>query len=133
MVRKLNWVGLLFILWISGISTLSLISFNFDDSPTVDLPFTDKIVHFVFHCIAMLLGGTAVRIQFSAAVPFGRPFVFMTVGLFLYGVAIEGLQGVLPTGRSAELLDVLSNTLGLIVGVLILKLLFKKQLSKMPG
>jgi VanZ family protein len=102
-----------------------LISFDIDVSPSVDLPFTDKIVHFVFHCIAMLLGGAAVRIQFNAAVPFGRPFVFMAVGLFLYGIAIEGLQAVLPTGRSAELLDVLSNTLGLTVGALILKLLFK--------
>jgi len=116
-----------------GISTLSLISFNLDYTQGIELQYSDKIVHFVFHCISMLLGGLAVRKQFKSTTPFGKPFIFMIVGLFLYGITIEGLQAILPTGRSAELLDVLSNSLGLVAGVLILKLLFKKQESKMQG
>lgn len=133
LVRKPNWVGLLFILWISGISTLSLVSFDFEITPGVDLSFKDKIAHFTFHCISMLLGGFAVRDRFNSSIPFERRLTFMAVGLFLYGIAIEALQAILPTGRSAELLDVLSNTMGLVMGVLLIKLLFKNRQSKIPG
>ena len=127
MVRNPNWFGLLFVLWILGISTLSLISFDLEDGPDIDLPFTDKIVHFAFHCIAMLLGGLSLRKQVGHKVRPRRPLTFLTIGLILYGMLIEGLQAIMPTGRSAELLDVFANSLGLGMGLVLLKLIFEKS------
>ena len=44
--------------------------------------------------------------------------------LLSYGLLIEGIQAVLPTGRSAEWFDALANTLGLFAGLASLKWLF---------
>lgn len=125
-MRKTNWFGLLFLVWIGSISTLSLISFDFDDGPDIDIPFSDKGYHFIFHCISMVLGGLAARHQFSINYGSKKVLKILLLALFCYGLLIEGLQAILPTGRSAEIGDVLANTLGLFAGIFFLKLLFKK-------
>jgi VanZ family protein len=38
--------------------------------------------------------------------------------LFLYGVLIELLQAILPTGRTADIMDLLADCAGLVLGLL---------------
>lgn len=105
---------------------LSLLSLNLDGDIGFEVPFTDKIVHFLFYLMAMLLGGLGSRelyqVRFGPAIILKRLFL----GLFSYGILIELLQAILPTGRSPEIWDVVANTLGLIAAFIILIGLFKK-------
>lgn len=104
---------------------LSLLSLNMDDDIGFEVPFTDKIVHFLFYMVAMFLGGLGGREFYSKR--FGSKLIMKRffLSLWVYGVLIEVMQAVLPTGRSAEIWDVVANTLGLSISFIILNILFK--------
>ncbi|MFM1877837.1 MAG: hypothetical protein RLZZ241_703 [Bacteroidota bacterium] len=100
---------------------LSLMPFTLEDGPEIDLPEIDKLVHFTFYFVAVFLGGIWVQNGDPKGAKFTKQILFLGLGLFFYGIIIEVLQGVLPTERSAEVLDGVANTLGLLSGILILK------------
>jgi VanZ family protein len=109
------------------ITILSLISFEGDNSLDITIPHFDKLVHFSFYFIAGVLGGLFGREiskgQSSKLKILGISFV----GLVLYGIIIEVLQSYLTTYRSAELLDVLANSVGALLGTLLIWTVFSKR------
>lgn len=103
-------------------TTASLISAaSFEAMEGFKLPHKDKYVHFIFYFVFSLLwflcldkGSRRGRLRliiFSVAV--------------VYGLVMEVLQGVIATGRSADLADAAVNTMGSATAILIVWL-YKK-------
>lgn len=116
--------GLLFLAWMVAVTAACLLPLHFEEDSGWQIPYADKITHFTFYAVGMLLGGLGARERYRGRTGPTRPLVFLFASLLAYGLLIEGLQAVLPTGRSAEWWDALANTLGLIAGLASLKWLF---------
>lgn len=108
----------------AAVTAACLLPLEFGEDPGFDFPYTDKIAHFAFYLIGMLLGGLAARERYAPGRRPGKPLATLFASLLAYGLLIEALQAVLPTHRSAEWLDAGANTLGLLVAVASLKWLF---------
>ena len=78
--------------------------------PGSDLPATnmnDKLNHFIAYGVLMAL----------ATLGRGRVRLLAIIaGIILYGLVLEGLQGMMPYGRSASWIDALANTGGVLIG-----------------
>ena len=89
-----------------------------------NIPYLDKVAHFVFYLVAMLLSGIAIHQRPVHAVT-KRRHMYLALGiLFVYGGLIELMQFYLPGARSAEWTDLLANSLGLVTGLASFKRLF---------
>lgn len=81
--------------------------------PRVALPETgvsDKIEHLVAYVVLSLVGCRAFPDQVQR----------ILMGLVLYGIALEGLQSLVP-GRVPSLMDIVANTLGVGLGYLFMR------------
>ena len=104
--------------WTIAITILSLVSLKEMPSITT-LKFKDKIIHFMFYFVFVFLWGNAFT---KNSKTFFKVFVFA----ILYGIIIEIFQGVFTETRSADFFDVLANTFGALLGLL---LLFIKKIT----
>ncbi|PZT41860.1 hypothetical protein A7X99_06800 [Stenotrophomonas maltophilia] len=78
--------------------------------PPIPLPEnSDKGEHFLAYFI---LAGSAVQLFRP-----GRPLLWVGVGLVLMGVGIEFAQGALTSNRTADPMDALANTIGVLAGM----------------
>jgi len=78
--------------------------------PVPDVGVSDKLMHFVTY--AGLSAG------FSTLVQHNRQLVYVAVGLIVYGIALEFLQG-LTSYRYMEVYDMLANSTGVMTGLMI--------------
>jgi VanZ family protein len=82
--------------------------------PAHDLPkmpgISDKVEHIV--------GYALLALWFAGIYPRSR-YAMIALGLFVMGVAMEGLQGVTRLGRQADVWDVVANSLGIATGLLL--------------
>ena len=108
----------------AAVTPACLLPLQFGDDSAFQIPYADKISHFSFYAVGMLLGGLWARARYRAHTGPTRPLAVLFFSLLAYGLLIEGLQAMLPTGRIAEWADALANTLGLITGLASLKWLF---------
>ncbi len=116
--------GLLFLVWMAAVTAACLLPLELEEDSGWEIPYGDKISHFGFYAVGMLLGGLGARERLRGKIGPSRPLAILFASLLAYGLLIEGLQALLPTGRSAEWGDALANTLGLIAGLASLKWLF---------
>ncbi|MAJ83270.1 MAG: hypothetical protein CMC16_03245 [Flavobacteriaceae bacterium] len=80
----------------------------------------DKLIHLTMYCILILLWGiNLIRFKFSLI-----KILFLTI---IFGLLIETLQYLLPFGRYFDLGDIIANSVGAIIGIIIL-LFYKKKL-----
>ncbi len=132
MLRR-NIYTFLFLGWAGFITLLSLISFRGIglDTGTLNIPHADKITHFVFYLVFVVLGCMFVRERSGGRIPMGRTTWGVTISAIVYGMIIEGLQYTLTWDRMMEFMDMVSNTLGAFVGLLLVRWYFsgKKQLK----
>jgi len=78
--------------------------------PPIPLPENgDKGEHFLAYFI---LAGSAVQLFRR-----GRPLLWVALGLVLMGVGIEFAQGALTSNRSADPMDAIANTIGVLAGM----------------
>ncbi len=119
--------GIAFISWMVFITVLSLVSFDDETSLGLDIPYFDKVVHFTFYLVAGILG--SIFLLYGRVDKKGRKgiAVKLLLGLVGYGIIIEVLQGSLTTYRSAEFLDVLANSAGALMGILLMWVVFAKR------
>ena len=111
---------LAFIIWVLGITTLSLAQLN-GDSSGIEL-FTGfyKLVHASFYfgfTFLLSLGFVEYkRVELNV-----KQLVLIGILAASYGLFIEYLQQELTTSRQAEFYDILANLTGTLVAVLFLK------------
>ncbi|MFT7100470.1 MAG: VanZ family protein, partial [Bacteroidia bacterium] len=84
-------------------------SFSFDT-----LLELDKVIHFVLYAVFILLWALAIR-DVSMKQKIGLLLIGVT-----YGILIEVLQSTMALGRSYDIGDIVSNTVGCIVGVILI-------------
>ncbi len=95
-------------LWV--IAVLLVIVVCLIPPPPIPLPEnSDKGEHFLAYFI---LAGSAVQLLRP-----GRPLLWVGVGLVLMGIGIEFAQGALTSNRTADPMDALANTIGVLAGL----------------
>jgi VanZ family protein len=130
-VLKKSLFTISFISWMVLVTLLSLFSFSEGDLPQFDLPFMDKLVHFTFYFMAALLGALSIRERTQGKSGLNKSIIIIVAAVVLYGIVIEVIQSEFTVAREGDVFDVMANTLGALLGVLTIKLLFseKRQLK----
>ncbi len=103
------------------ITLFSLFSFPDDVTGGIDIAHMDKMVHFTFHCVLVVLGILAYKERKGQTFKIGWAITQFFVFSLVYGIIIEVLQYYMPFDRSAEFWDVLANLSGALVGILLIK------------
>jgi len=112
------------ITWTIGITIASLVSFN--TVPKIDLPGNDKLIHFLFYFVFVVLWSLAKK-QTYFKIKYDLLIVAFAI---VYGIIIEVLQGVLTQTREADIYDALANSLGAFVGFITLYCVKNKIFNK---
>jgi VanZ family protein len=120
-VRKLFFlVAALF--WSGVILFFCLIKSS--DIPQVNVPNLDKVIHATFHFVFTVLWFLFFKKKLKTSNSF-RPLVISFVFSFFFGVAIEIMQQIFTTTRSADIMDELANLFGASLAVIAVVLLNK--------
>ena len=85
--------------------------FSLQPGSGVSLDPYDKVVHFLFYGV---FAGLAYRMNLSF-----RRFIYVCVGIIVYGGALEYAQSYVP-GRDMSTADLLANTMGVLLVVVLL-------------
>ena len=112
MIKK-NIFSILLALLIMYLSLIS--SEKFERVPFLNIPFLDKIVHFGMY---FLLMSAIIFVNRKTLESTRRLFIISLIPL-LYGIMIEVLQSMLTVNRSGSFYDVVFNTSGIYVSILI--------------
>ncbi len=94
------------------------------DTGGLNLPYGDKVAHFGFYMVAMVLALLAIRARKRGRVGFTGTALVAFAVLLAYSGIIELLQDQMDNGRAAEWADMAANALGLSGGVASTKVLF---------
>lgn len=124
-MRKLNL--LLALGWSLVIGVACLITINTDVGGKI--PFKDKFVHFLFYFLFTILWFRTLDSKFPKE-PLVKKLRIVFLFGFLYGVGIEVCQSVFTETRSADIFDVLANTAG---GIIAIVLLYLNRSQKLKG
>ena len=87
----------------------------------INIPHMDKIVHFIFYFIMVVLGFLALRNDFKHRFSLKKILLWIVVFSIIYGIIIEVLQYTITEDRQGDVLDALANSLGASVGLLLVK------------
>lgn len=109
MLKNKFYFGLA-LLWTAVVLFLSLISIGSIGSE-VAIPNKDKIVHFIFYFVFVILWSKAIRTA---------KFKIMLIAV-LFGIGMEFLQQFTPS-RTPDAVDILANTLGAITATIFFKI-----------
>jgi VanZ family protein len=110
---KIGWIPLVGFVVITISSLLPVVGFK--DSQLTDVNHLDKYIHFIMYFVWMVSLGPSIFPQLDTN-KVGR--VYLPLSVFLYSVLLEVLQKVLALGRSFEVLDIITNFIGVFLGYL---------------
>jgi VanZ family protein len=103
---------------------------TFDKVPIFNIPYLDKIVHFLMYSGLM----TVILFENRKTLILQRQIFFAALIPFFYGILIEILQASLTDTRSGSIYDALCNTGGIIAAIIlwfiIKPVFFRKSDSK---
>ncbi len=100
-----------------GYLSLKKIEYNL-----IPLSNTDK----VYHTIAYFSLGLTWLLSFPKSLQNRRLRYVIVISCIIYGIVIEVLQATLTVYRTASLLDIVANTVGVIVAMLLFNKVYKK-------
>ena len=104
-------------LWVVAVVTLSLVSGKeMPEAPRI--PYLDKIVHFGFYFGYTVLFILTFWKENQWITNAKKCYIWAFISAFFIGATMEILQGTLTTTRSADPVDMLFNTFGIIVALL---------------
>ncbi len=102
----------------------SLSSFEGADLSYFNIPYFDKMVHFGFYFILVVLGVFALKEQFKNRLKLFKCLVSALIFAITYGIIIEVLQAMFTVSREGDVLDAIANTVGALSGTMASKVLF---------
>mgnify|MGYP006081376941 FL=1 len=85
---------------------------------------SDKIYHLIAYFLLML----SWLYVFCKKETFQKNVKYVILGCIIFGIIIEILQGVITSYRTASYLDIVANTIGVLLAVLIFHV-FEKKIS----
>ena len=103
-----------------SIAALSLVKFK---GKVTFVTSSDKLGHAIAYCMLMLFW----LLSFVKKQNFKRLAWYAVFGCFFYGIIIEALQGNMTSYRTASYLDVVANSIGILIAILIFHLFDKKN------
>lgn len=113
-----------FVSWMMLVTFFSLFSFTDVDSSKFNIPHLDKVVHFTFYFVMVVLAFKAMSKERRHGVNRHKLLWYIVLFAVMYGIIIEVLQHIATTDRHGDLLDALANSTGAIVGMLVVRFLF---------
>lgn len=105
----------------------SLYSFEQDELPSFNIPYADKLVHFTFYFVGLVLGSLYVLQLKGQGQVLLRKIGILAFFLMLFGIIIEVIQGTMTLHRSGDFFDALANTTGVVLGFIVVFKVFYKQ------
>ncbi|MEX0273458.1 MAG: VanZ family protein [Flavobacteriaceae bacterium] len=129
---KKKGFALAFICWMGLITWASLATFKGHGGfMGIEVPHLDKIIHFIFYFVAIILCLLALREQFPGKWPTNGTLWTCAIILAVFGIIIEVLQSRITVTRQGDLMDALANTSGVFVGLLLTRRrIFKEKDAK---
>lgn len=126
MIKKRYWISIA--VWASIILVLcGMPPQDVDKIKFIDIPYLDKLVHFGLYFVLALL--IMAILTLNSKLKKSRWANLITIfSCLLYGWLIEVMQRAFFPGRSYELMDVVADTAGAVVGVLLYRTI--RQLVK---
>lgn len=122
---KKPWFSFAFFSWMVIITMLSLAPFSGNNKePFFRIPHLDKIGHFTFYFIVVVLGYMFLWEHRAGKIRKHTAIIWISFFAIIYGMIIELIQSEFTTSRSGDLYDILANTVGAIVAALALKFVF---------
>ena len=97
------------------------------DAGKLTIPHVDKLTHFVFYMTFSVLGCLFVRERTKGKWSLSKTIKYIGFLAVFYGMFIEVLQHTVTANRMAEAGDVLANTIGAIVGIVLIWWYFSKE------
>jgi VanZ family protein len=88
----------------------SLVSFK--SVPKVNIPGNDKLVHFIFYFVLVVLWSLVKKKNYFDL----KYNLLIVIFAVMYGIIIEVLQSVMTNNREADIYDAIANLLGALVG-----------------
>ena len=85
---------------------------------------SDKTYHLIAYFLLML----SWLYAFLKKEKFQEHVKYIILGCFVFGIIIEILQGIITSYRTASFLDILANTIGVLLAVVIFHV-FEKKIS----
>ena len=113
------WIAFL---WTFLILYLSLR--NAENIPKVNIPNLDKVVHFTFYFGFVILWYRYLAFKNDVLLKNKIVLVLISIG---FGIAIEFVQKYFTTTRQADILDVVANSTGTLVGIFVVTKFFKEN------
>jgi VanZ family protein len=110
------------LIWTFLVAFLSLATLA-DVGSEVNIPNKDKIVHFTFYFVFVLLWLSF----FNFVNPSSKNKWLVLIAAILFGVLMEIGQGVFTTTRTPDGFDVLANSVGAILGTIFASQSYKKN------
>jgi glycopeptide antibiotics resistance protein len=108
-----------YVLLITGLSLISLPSL-----PEINTGYDDKIYHGLAYAVYVV-----ILFNYLEKLNIQNAIWFACISCFIYGIVIEMLQEVLNTNRTFDVLDMVANGVGIIIGFYIIKGLYKLKLN----
>lgn len=99
-----------------------------NEPPKVKIEDADKVVHFTFHFVFTVLWFLYLDVKKPSQ---KRLYIKVLLVSICYGGFIEIAQGLFTTNRSADIADVLFNSLGALAGIAVL--ILSRRLLKSQG
>lgn len=112
------------ITWAVLIAVLSLVSLK--SIPKEYISGNDKVMHFIFYAIFVVLLSFAKSKSYFKM----KHNLFIIFIVIIYGIVIEILQGVITKNREADIYDAIANSLGAIVGFILVYCVKNKVFNK---
>lgn len=127
---KISFYSIAFVSWLVFITFSSLFSFSgMVRTPRFNIPHADKVVHFIFYFVLVFLGVLAAKQWIKIKSNTNTVLLYTFIFAFFYGILMEFFQYYFTENREGDILDVLANTLGAMVGVTAVRLYLKKNSS----
>jgi VanZ family protein len=111
------------LLWTIIVTILSLISINSDIGSLIKIENKDKFVHFTFYFVFVILWSQFVK---SKGLNSKAKFMILLSAMG-YGILMEICQELFTETRTADVLDVLANSLGAALGLIVVSMLNKNK------
>jgi VanZ family protein len=118
LVPKFKRNTLLWIFWLTLVTYASLASLPQQNDNFIHVPHFDKVVHFLFYGVMSFMGVLAYKDQFGKSTGILQVMLLSLCFAIVYGIIIEVLQYSLTVDRHGDLMDVLANSFGALVGIL---------------
>ena len=116
-----------FLGWMLFVTYSSLATFPETEASRINIPNLDKVVHFTFYFVAVILAVFSIREMTKGNFPLKKALLISVIGAIFFGIIIEVVQYSFTTDRHGDVFDALANSFGALVGGWVMKSFFWKQ------